>query len=184
MLSSLFSALRAAIMMTLLCGLVYPLLITAMAQTIFPWQANGSLLYSKNSKQAVGSALLGQPFTGVRYFHSRPAVNSYDASNSGGSNLAVNSKKLIDRVQSDIQSYKTSFGKQDHIPVDAITASASSLDPHISFANALQQVPAVAKARGISAVALEKEVHDLAETSFLNEASYVNVLKLNLKLDQ
>jgi potassium-transporting ATPase KdpC subunit len=184
MLSSLLSALRFSIVMTVLCGLAYPLLITGMAQAIFPWQANGSLLYSKDSKQAIGSALLGQNFTQARYFHSRPAVNSYDASNSGGSNLAVNNKKLIDRIQTDIHRYQTSFGKENNIPVDAVTASSSSLDPHISLANALEQVPAIAKNRGISASELQKQVEEAVESFPLSEAPYVNVLKLNLALDK
>jgi|SRR6478609_8752847 len=184
MLPRLLIAFRFSILMMLVCGLLYPCGITALAQTFFPWQANGSLLYSKEQKQAIGSVLLGQTFTGDRYFHSRPAVNSYDASNSGGSNLGASSQKLIDRITADTASYQKHFEINTLIPVDAVTASSSSLDPHISLANALTQVPVIAKARGTNPVELGKLVNRVAETSAITETPYVNVLVLNLTLDK
>jgi len=176
-------ALRFSVLMMLFCGFLYPCGITALAQTLFPWQANGSLLYSKEQKQAIGSVLLGQTFTGNRYFHSRPAVNGYDAANSGGANLGVNSKKLIDRITADAVSYNQHFQVGTQIPVDAVTASASSLDSHISLANALKQVQIVSKTRRMDATELEKLVHRVAETSAFTETPYLNVLVLNLTLD-
>jgi K+-transporting ATPase ATPase C chain len=183
MLPRFLIALRFSVLMMLLCGFLYPCGITALAQTLFPWQANGSLLYSKEHSQAIGSVLLGQTFTGNQYFHSRPAVNTYDAANSGGANLGANSKKLVDRITADVISYKQNFNLSGQIPVDAVTASASSLDPHISLANALQQVPVVARARGINPTELESLVRRVAESSALTETPYLNVLVLNLTLD-
>jgi len=183
MLPRFLIALRFSVLMMILCGFLYPCGITALAQTFFPWQANGSLFYSNQHQQPIGSALLGQTFNGNQYFHSRPAVNGYDAANSGGANLGANSKKLVDRISADTISYQQHFETSDEIPVDAVTASASSLDPHISLANALIQVPVVAKTRGMNPIELKSLVHRVAESSVFTETPYLNVLILNLTLD-
>jgi K+-transporting ATPase ATPase C chain len=177
------TAFRFSVLMLLLCGLVYPLAMTGLGQAFFPKQANGSLLRTAKG-HLIGSELIGQSFTQAKYFHPRPAANRYDASNSGGSNLAVSSQKLVARIQADVKTYQIETGQQELIPVDAITASASSLDPHISLANALSQVPRVAKARGLNSAVLKTQVLKAAEKPFLAESPYLNVLTFNLALDK
>jgi potassium-transporting ATPase KdpC subunit len=180
--STVFTAFRFSVLMMLFCGLAYPLALTGVGQAFFPKQANGSLI--EHNGKTVGSSLIGQAFTKAQYFHPRPAANSYDASNSGGANLAVSSEKLLTRIQADINTYQAETGEQRNVPIDAITASASSLDPHISLNNALTQVPRVAKARGLSPVALTEQIKQMAEHPLLSEAPYVNVLTLNIALDE
>jgi potassium-transporting ATPase KdpC subunit len=179
----LLTAFRFSVFMLLFCGLVYPLAITGLGQAFFPKQANGSLIYQKNNRM-LGSTLIGQGFTQAQYFHPRPAANSYDASNSGGANLGASSQKLITRIQADTKTYQTETGEMQNIPIDAVTTSASSLDPHISLDNALKQVARVAKARGMSVATLRQQVMNVAEKPFLSEAPYINVLTLNLAIDQ
>jgi potassium-transporting ATPase KdpC subunit len=169
---------------TLLLGLVYPFVVTGLAQVIFPKQANGELI-TVNGK-IVGSRLIGQPFSSPGYFRSRPSAagTGYDAGNSGGSNLGPTNKALIDRVSGDAQKLQAENPNLP-VPLDLITTSGSGLDPEISPEAAAFQAPRVAKERGMS----EADVRTLItkhtegrQLGFLGEAR-VNVLELNLELD-
>ena len=197
----MFSQLRPAFMMiglfTLLTGLIYPLAITGLAQIIFSHKANGSMI-ERNGK-IVGSALIGQYFQSDRYFHGRPSATvgadpanpdktidmPYNAANSAGSNLGPTSKKLVDRVNDAIESEFAS-GRIDIVAADAVTASASGLDPHISPQYAFAQVPAVAKARHLSEEAINSLVNKYVEGRFVGLIGEprVNVLQLNIALDE
>jgi K+-transporting ATPase ATPase C chain len=177
------------VVLTVLLGIVYPLLMTGIAQVAFPNQANGSLVKDA-SGNVVGSALLAQAFTQPQYFHPRPSAagaNGYDATASGGSNLGPTNQKLIDTVQSNADAYRQDNGlaSDAEVPVDAVTASASGLDPDISPANALLQVHRVAAARGLSDDQVRSMVNQYTEgrTLFVLGEPRVNVLKLNLALD-
>jgi potassium-transporting ATPase KdpC subunit len=171
----------------LLCG-IYPAIVWGLAQILFPDSANGSLV--KVDGKVVGSQLLAQNFTGARYFHPRPSSAGdagYDAANSGGSNLGPTSKKLIETVKNRIDAYRAenNLSAETPVPADAVTASGSGLDPHISLKNAYSQAPRVAKARGMSENAVKEEIKIHAEgreLGILGEPR-VNVLKLNLALD-
>jgi K+-transporting ATPase ATPase C chain len=165
-------------------GLIYPLLITGLAQLLFKDKANGQLVYRNGT--AVGSRIIAQQFTADKYFHPRPSAagNGYDATNSGGTNLAPTNQKLIDRVQADAKTLHAENPAQA-IPVDLITTSASGLDPEISPAAAEFQIPRVAKARGLSESAVRGLVHKQTQSrdlGLLGEPR-VNVLELNLALD-
>lgn len=179
----MFTAIRFTILILALGGIIYPLAMTGLGQILFPNQAQGSLI-KQPTGQIVGSRLIGQVFTKPEYFHPRPAVNGYDASNSGGSNLGATSQKLMDRIHQDSKAYQQENPTQVAIPVDAVTASASNLDPHISLANALIQIPRVAQARHIAPAKVMQLVTTMTERHLLAEAPYVNVLELNLALDQ
>jgi potassium-transporting ATPase KdpC subunit len=190
---SLVHHLRTAALMTIvltvLLGIIYPLLMTGIAQVIFPSQANGSLVRD-SSGNVVGSALLAQAFTQPQYFHPRPSAagsNGYDATASGGSNLGPTNQKLVDTVQSNADTYRQENGlaPDAQVPVDAVTASASGLDPDISPANALLQVHRVAAARGLSDDQVRNLVNQNTEgrTLFVMGEPRVNVLKLNMALD-
>lgn len=170
---------------TVLLGIVYPLVVTGLAQVIFPRQANGELIRQRD--RIVGSTLIGQPFTQPGFFRSRPsyAGNGYDAANSSGSNLAPTNRALIDRVSASVQTLKAE-NPTVAIPVDFVTSSGSGLDPDISPAAAEFQVPRVARERGMAedAVrALVKRHTQDRQLGFLGEPR-VNVLELNLELDQ
>lgn len=191
--------LRPAVLMTLILtiilGLAYPLAITGIAQAAFPHQANGSLIRDA-SGTVIGSELIGQAFTSPGYFHGRPSVTvdadsgddrPYNAANTTASNLGPTNQKLIDTVEERTKAYREENNLADDVlvPVDAVTASGSGLDPHITPANAQLQVNRVAQARGASAAdvaALVQQTTEGRTLGFLGEPR-VNVLKLNMALD-
>ena len=184
---SLLTAVLMTLMTTLLFGLGYPLMVTALAQLVFPDQANGSLI-RRDDGTIVGSRLIGQPFSSAGYFRSRPSMagaQGYDAGASAGSNLGPTSRKLIERVKTDVEKLQLENpGKP--VPVDLITTSASGLDPHISPAAAEFQVPHVARERGVSEEAVRRVLAKHIsgrQFGFLGEPT-VNVLELNFDLDQ
>lgn len=170
-----------------LCG-IYPMLVWGLGQIAFPHQANGSLI-EKNGR-TVGSALIAQNFSAPGYFHPRPSaagVNGYDAAGSGGSNLGPLSQKLSDQVKERVQAYvaENRLAPGTKVPADAVTASGSGLDPHISVANAKLQAARVARARGLTEDEIGKYIRAFTEGrqfGFLGDPA-VNVLKLNLALD-
>ena len=191
----LFSEIRSAVMVTFMfavvcCGL-YPLVVFGVSQILFHDKANGSLIVDKDGT-IHGSRLLGQQFTADKYFHPRPSdagANgmSYDPTSSSGSNLGPTSQKLNDAIKQNIADYRAQNNLDTNAPVpaDAVTASASGLDPHISLRNAELQAPRVAKTRGLGLDKVRELIHantDSASLGFLGEPG-VNVLPLNLALD-
>jgi len=186
-----FSHIRGSVVSTLVlaivcCGL-YPLIVFAISQAFFYEKANGSLILDKDGAVR-GSKLLAQGFTADKYFHPRPSAagNGYDATSSGGSNLGPTSQKLNDAIKDRVDAYRKENGlnEREPVPADAVTASGSGLDPHISMRNAELQIPRVAKARGLS----EKKLHELIEQNtngrdlgLLGDPG-VNVLSLNRAL--
>jgi potassium-transporting ATPase KdpC subunit len=182
---NLITAVLMTIATTIVFGLVYPLMVTVLAQAIFPKQANGQLI-QKDGK-TIGSRIIGQGFSGPEYFHSRPSAagNGYDAANSAGSNLGPTNKKLIDRVNSDVATAQAENPGQP-VPIDLVTTSASGFDPHITPAAAEFQLPRVAKERGTTVEQLRPLVAKHTESrqlGVLGEAR-VNVLELNLELNE
>lgn len=179
------TSIRYTLLATVLCGILYPLLVTGVAGALFPHQADGSLILKDG--QVIGSELIAQSFTSDRYFHPRPSAagSGYDATSSGGSNLAQSSAKLVQRIQGDIDRLsKENPGKP--VPIDLVTTSGSGLDPDITPDAAYFQAPRIAKARGLS----EDQVHQLItqhiagrQLGLLGEPR-VNVLELNLDLDK
>ena len=188
MTSHLLPAFRMITVMTVLTGLIYPAVVTGIVQVMFPSKAHGSLITVDG--QVVGSSLIGQNFAKPEYFHPRPSAagaNGYDAAYSGGSNLGPTSRKLIDRVQASVEQYRReNQGYTGPIPADAVTASGSGLDPHISPANAEIQVARVAAARRLDPASVRMLVAAATEQpwlGFIGEVR-VNVLELNLALDR
>jgi K+-transporting ATPase ATPase C chain len=189
---ALFSEIRGAVFATLVlaivcCGL-YPLVVFGISQMLFHDKANGSLIVDQDGTVR-GSKLLAQGFTADKYFHPRPSAagNGYDASSSGGSNLGPTSQKLNDAIKDRIGAYRKENGlsENDSVPADAVTASGSGLDPHISLRNAELQTPRVAKARGLSEEKIRELVQqntDGRDLGVLGDPG-VNVLELNLALD-
>lgn len=181
---NLITAFLMTIATTILLGVLYPLLITVLAQVLFKNKANGQLIVRNG--ESIGSRIIAQPFTGAKYFHPRPSAagNGYDAANSGGTNLGPTNQKLVDRVQSDAKALHEENPAQP-VPVDLITTSASGIDPDITPAAAEFQIPRVARERGMQ----ESTLRDLVQKhtaqrdlGLLGEAR-VNVLELNLALD-
>jgi K+-transporting ATPase ATPase C chain len=187
-----FKQLRPAIVSVLvftgLCGLVFPLLITGIANLIFPHQSQGSLIV--HNGQVVGSELIGQNFSKPEYFHPRPSAagSGYDAACSGGSNLGPTSQKLMDQIRDRATAYRTENGLAEAAPVpaDAVTASASGLDPHISPENAGLQAARVARSRDLDPAVVRDLIRRNTEgrTFGILGEPRVNVLKLNLALDR
>jgi potassium-transporting ATPase KdpC subunit len=182
----LLTAIWMTLATTVLLGIVYPLLMTGLAQVLFPSQANGSLIHTGG--KTLGSHLIGQPFTSPGYFHSRPSaagVAGYDGTASGGSNLGPTNKTLVDRISASVQALQAE-NPGAPIPVDLVTASGSGLDPDISPAAAEFQVPRIARERKMSEAdvrALVGKYTSGRQWGFLGEPR-VNVLDLNLALDQ
>jgi K+-transporting ATPase ATPase C chain len=177
------TAILMTIVTTVLLGLIYPLVVTGLAQVIFPDKANGQLIKGADGT-LIGSRLIGQPFSSPGYFRSRPSAASYDAAASSGSNLGPTNQKLVDRVKADVQKLQAE-NRGRPVPIDLVTTSGSGLDPHISPAAAEFQVPRVARERGMS----EAEVRNIVaahtegrQFGFLGEPR-VNVLELNIDLD-
>lgn len=182
---NLLISILMTIVTTILLGIVYPLIVTGLAQLIFPHEANGELI--QKDGQIVGSTLIGQGFTGPAYFHSRPSAagNGWDAANSNGSQLGPTNQKLLDRVKGDVATDQAD-NPGAPVPIDLVTTSASGLDPHITPAAAEFQLPRVAKARNTTVDQLRPLIAKHTEGrqfGFLGEAR-VNVLELNLDLDQ
>jgi K+-transporting ATPase ATPase C chain len=196
MMKEIRPAIGMVIVLTVITGLIYPFGMTGLAQLLFPHQANGSLI--EKDGRVVGSALIGQNFGDAKYFHGRPSATSapdpedaaktvsapYNAANSSGSNLGPTSRALIDRVKEDAQKLKAE-NPSTPIPVDLVTTSGSGLDPDITPAGALFQVPRVAKVRGLTEERLRQLVAEQTEgrTFGLIGEPQVNVLTLNLALD-
>jgi potassium-transporting ATPase KdpC subunit len=197
MLREIRPAIVVLVALTLITGLAYPLVMTGVAQVIFPYQASGSLI--ERDSKVVGSELIGQDFTSDKYFHGRVSATTapdpkdptksipapYNAASSGGSNLGPSNKALVDRVQADI----TKLQKENPgtpVPVDLVTTSASGLDPDISPEAALFQVPRIAKARNLPEDRIRQLVDDATEGRLLGLLGEprVNVLKLNIALDR
>jgi potassium-transporting ATPase KdpC subunit len=181
---NLITAALMTVATTVLLGVLYPLLVTVIAQVVFPEKANGQLI--RRDGKTIGSRIIGQAFAGPGYFHTRPSAagNGYDAANSAGSNLAPTNRKLIDRVRQDVAALRSESPTQ-LVPIDLVTTSASGLDPDITPAAAEFQAPRVAAARGLR----EEEIRALIakhtesrQLGFLGEPR-VNVLELNLALD-
>jgi K+-transporting ATPase ATPase C chain len=185
MLKELKPAILITFVLTILTGILYPLAVTGIAQTIFHKQANGSLI--ERGGKVIGSEIIGQNFTKPEYFHPRPSQNSYDAANSGGSNLGPTNPALADRFKKDAAQFRKDNPElAGPIPADAITTSASGLDPEISPANAAAQAARVAQARSASPDAIRNLVTantQQRDLGVLGEPR-VNVLKLNMALDQ
>lgn len=174
--------------MTVLCGFVYPMVVTAVTQVAFHDKANGSLV--KHNGKSVGSSLLGQTFVGSQWFHSRPSAAGagYDAMASSGSNLGPLNPDFLESVAKRVATYRSENGLAAgaSVPVDAVTASASGLDPHISVANALLQAPRIAAARKIEESVVLRAIEGATSSpalGFLGDGG-VNVLRANLALDE
>jgi K+-transporting ATPase ATPase C chain len=181
-------AILVFIVFSVLCGLVYPFLITAVSQFIFPWRSNGSIITSGN--QILGSELIGQKFSRFKYFHGRPSATdpAYNASASGGSNSGPSNAKFRDEVMKCIEEVRNDNGLPSNVPIpaDLVLTSASGLDPHISVESAMLQVERIARERGVSESKVKEMVSQSIEHRLLGiwGQPRVNVLKLNLAMDK
>jgi len=176
-------ALRACVVTFVLCSVLYPAVVWGMAQLLFPWQAEGSLIYASD-RTIIGSALVAQKFTSDRYFHPRPSAADYKADQGAGSNLGTNNPELHKAVLARVQELG---GTRDHpVPVDLVTASGSGLDPDISPEAAVYQAPRVAQARKLPIETVRALIERQIDRSgwVLGAPPRVNVLKLNLALDK
>jgi potassium-transporting ATPase KdpC subunit len=186
-LKELWTSIVATVVLCVVVSGIYPVLIWGVGQLLFSHQANGSLVESNG--QIVGSELLAQGFSGVKYFHPRPsdAGTGYDPTSSGGSNLGPTSQKLMDTIKANVDQYRQENGLSASalVPADAVTASGSGLDPHISLQNAQMQVPRVAKERGVSEEVVRSQVTKATDQPLLGLGGDpgVNVLRVNLALD-
>jgi K+-transporting ATPase ATPase C chain len=182
---NLISAVLMTFATTILLGIIYPLVVTGVAQLLFPNKANGELI--QRDGKVIGSRIIGQPFVGPGYFHSRPSAagNGYDAANSAGTNFSPTNKKLIDRVSSDVAQLRNE-NPNTPVPVDLVTTSASGLDPDITPAAALFQVPRIAHQRGVNEERLRELVakHTRGRQLAILGEPRVNVLEMNLELDE
>lgn len=182
---NLVTAILMTVVTTILCGFIYPMVVTALAQVMFHDKANGQLIVRDG--QVIGSRIIAQPFTGAGYFHPRGSAagtNGYDAANSGGTNYGPTNQKLVDRVKTDVAAAQAENPAKP-VPADYVTTSASGLDPDITPANAEFQALRVAKERGVAEDQILALIHEhtlLRQFHFLGEAR-VNVLELNLDLD-
>lgn len=186
MIQKLITAIRVFIILALVFGLVYPLLIIGAGQLFFPEKANGSLIVYQD--KVIGSSLIAQKFISPQYFHSRFSAIDYDATSSGGSNLAAFSSQLYQQVQDRLQQVRhlNNIDRYKTLPADMVFSSASGLDPHISVTNALLQLPRVARHRVLSLGVIKRLIYDYLESDFIGiwGKPGVNVLELNLALDQ
>lgn len=183
------AAAAATLLLAVVCGGIYPLAVWGLAQAAFPGQANGSLV-ADEAGTVRGSRLIGQSFTSEKYFHPRPSAagSGYDAANSGGSNLGPTSKKLRDAIRERVAAYRAenSLGQTEEVPADAVTASGSGLDPHISPRNAQIQAARVARARGMDPARVTEVIAACTEKPDLGVLGEprVHVVRLNLALDR
>lgn len=182
------TAISLLVLLTILTGLLYPVIITAIGQLLFPWKANGSML--QQNGRTIGSELIGQSFTAMNYFWGRPSATPsfpYNATSSTGSNLGPSNPAFFTIVKKRIEIYKqVDLQNTVPIPIDLVTASGSGLDPEISPAAAFYQIPRIAKARGLSAESIRHLIKSLLQRrtfGFLGEPR-VNVLELNMALDR
>jgi potassium-transporting ATPase KdpC subunit len=180
---NLVTAIMMTLATTILLGIVYPLVVTGLAQVLFPGQANGELIEANG--KLIGSRLIAQAFTGPTYFHPRPSAVAYDATNSNGSQLGPTNQKLIDRVKADVAAARAE-NSSTQVPIDLVTTSASGFDPDITPAAAEFQLPRVAKERGATLEQLRALVgrHTEGRQFGILGEPRVNVLELNLELDQ
>jgi potassium-transporting ATPase KdpC subunit len=184
----LWTSIVATLFLCVIVSGIYPAVIWGLAQVLFPHQANGSLI--ERNGQVVGSELLAQGFSGPKYFHPRPSAAGagYDPLNSGGSNLGPTSQKLIDGIKANAVQYRQENGLATDamVPADAVTASGSGLDPHISIQNARLQLPRIAKERALTEAVVSAKVDKATDRPFLGIGGDpgVNVLKLNIALDE
>jgi K+-transporting ATPase ATPase C chain len=180
---NLITSVLMTIATTVLLGIIYPLVVTGLAQVLFPRKANGQLIEAKG--KVIGSRIIGQAFTGPGYFHGRPSAVNYDAANSNGSQWGPTNQKLIDRVKGDVATLQAENPGMP-VPIDLVTASASGLDPAITPAAAEFELPRVAKERGTTVEqmrALVARHTEHRQLGFLGEPG-VNVLEINLELDE
>ncbi len=177
-------ALKACVLTFLLCAIVYPAVVWGVAQSLFPWQADGSLIYAPDGRTVIGSELIAQRFVSPRYFQPRPSAVDYKADAAGGSNLGTNNADLRTAVAARVEALEATASQP--APLDLVTASGSGLDPDISLEAAFFQAPRVAKARGLGIDVVRALIEKMTNRSgtIIGATARVNVLLLNLELDK